>query len=290
MSDYYSDLEVPCDASDEQLRQAYRKMAMRWHPDKNPNSREVATKRFQQVSQAYQTLSDPQKRRAYDSGRRGDYDAEAGDREQVDPHDLFRQVFAQMQPGGHPGGVFFVSFGDGRIGMASGQHAAQPRLYELPLTLEEVFSGCQKRLRTHSIDVPQGVKDGARLASQDGKALFVVRAQPHSLFERRGLDLVHHAVLSLRQFWRGCLYEMNSIDQRRVSVRFPPRSLLELAVPGLGLRGAGGSVRGSLILRPCLVPPRVVSAIKSLAHNAVTLLLFLFCLRHPEILYMFGFF
>eukprot|EP00249_Psilotum_nudum_P014744 c24979_g2_i1 orf=285-929(+) len=64
--DYYNILKVGRDATDEDLKKAYRKLAMKWHPDKNPNSKKEAEAKFKGISEAYEALSDPQKRAIYD--------------------------------------------------------------------------------------------------------------------------------------------------------------------------------------------------------------------------------
>eukprot|EP00244_Chara_vulgaris_P014921 TRINITY_DN970_c0_g2_i6.p1 TRINITY_DN970_c0_g2~~TRINITY_DN970_c0_g2_i6.p1 ORF type:complete len:359 (-),score=84.02 TRINITY_DN970_c0_g2_i6:620-1696(-) len=64
--DYYDVLKVGKNASDDELKKAYRKLAMKWHPDKNPNNKASAEAKFKQISEAYEVLSDPQKRAIYD--------------------------------------------------------------------------------------------------------------------------------------------------------------------------------------------------------------------------------
>ncbi|XP_022140635.1 dnaJ homolog subfamily B member 13-like [Momordica charantia] len=94
--DYYRILQVDKNATDEDLKKAYRKLAMKWHPDKNPVNKREAEAKFKQISEAYEVLSDPQKRAIYD--RYG----EDGLKGQVPPPDA-----------GWPGGASFFSTGDG---------------------------------------------------------------------------------------------------------------------------------------------------------------------------------
>ena len=68
MSDYYSTLGVERKASEEDVKKAYKALAKKWHPDKNPNNQDVATRKFKEVSEAYQVLGDSVKRREYDRG------------------------------------------------------------------------------------------------------------------------------------------------------------------------------------------------------------------------------
>jgi DnaJ family protein B protein 6 len=72
MVDYYTVLEVPKTATSEEIKKAYRRLALKWHPDKNPNEQELATKKFKEISEAYEVLADDKKRRMYDQyGRDG---------------------------------------------------------------------------------------------------------------------------------------------------------------------------------------------------------------------------
>ncbi|KAL3519816.1 hypothetical protein ACH5RR_017965 [Cinchona calisaya] len=97
--DYYKILQVDKSAKDEDLKKAYRKLAMKWHPDKNPNNKKEAEAKFKQISEAYEVLSDPERRAIYDQY------GEEGLKGQVPPPD------ATGMPGG--GGATFFQTGDG---------------------------------------------------------------------------------------------------------------------------------------------------------------------------------
>ncbi|XP_043702868.1 dnaJ homolog subfamily B member 4-like [Telopea speciosissima] len=97
--DYYKILQVDRNAKDEDLKKAYRKLAMKWHPDKNPNNKKEAEAKFKQISEAYEVLSDPQKRAIYD---------------QYGEEGLKGQVPPPPPPGsGGPGGATFFQTGGG---------------------------------------------------------------------------------------------------------------------------------------------------------------------------------
>ena len=113
---YYELLGVGKDASADELKKAYRKMAIKWHPDKNPDNKEAAEKKFKEVATAYETLSDPNKKEIYDrfgeaglkQGGGGGPSGFPGGMGGIDPNDLFAQMFAGMQGGGmggFPGGI-----------------------------------------------------------------------------------------------------------------------------------------------------------------------------------------
>lgn len=102
----YDRLEVPTSASESEIKKAYKKAALKWHPDKNPNNKEEANKKFQEISEAFDILSDSSKRSTYDSlGMQGVNDDGPG----INPEDIFSQFFGGGSPfGGGPfgGGPF----------------------------------------------------------------------------------------------------------------------------------------------------------------------------------------
>jgi molecular chaperone DnaJ len=135
-------LGVSRDASADEIKKAYRKLAVKFHPDKNPGDH-TAEEKFKELGEAYEALSDPDKRAAYDRyGHDAFAGAGAGPRGGFhDPMDLFSQVF-----GGAFGGGFEEFFGGGPRRKGSGKQRGSDLRYDLEITLEEAARGVEKEL------------------------------------------------------------------------------------------------------------------------------------------------
>lgn len=145
MSDYYKILEVDKNADDKELKKAYRKLSLKWHPDKNPNNKEAAEKKFKEISEAYGVLSDAKKRDIYNKfGKDGLNNNGMGGN--VNPNDIFQQFF-----GGGMGGMggMFGNFGFSNMGQQQQQmrRKGPDNKVEIGISIKDMMNGCQKNLK-----------------------------------------------------------------------------------------------------------------------------------------------
>ncbi|MCX6927992.1 MAG: molecular chaperone DnaJ [Verrucomicrobia bacterium] len=139
--DCYEVLGVARDAEAEDIKKAYRKLALKYHPDKNPGDK-AAEENFKELGEAYEILSDPQKRALYDQHGHAAFDRRAGGFGAGgfhDPFEIFREVF------GGGGGIFEDLFGGGRTDQSQ-PHRGNDLRYDMEITFEEAAHGCEKEV------------------------------------------------------------------------------------------------------------------------------------------------
>lgn len=207
---YYEVLGVSKNATDQEIKAAYRKQALKWHPDRNKDPK--ASEKFKEINQAFEVLSNPQKRQMYDqygesafrggtSGYPGggqyyqegpfrvytNFGGEGNPFENMDfggfsdPFDIFEQFFGFQSPFGR-------------------RERRQPRrdIYETTLTFEEAVNGVKKDVvikgETKTIKIPAGVDEGMRIRFSDFDLLLHVK--PHPYFKRQGQDIYFEKEIS----------------------------------------------------------------------------------------------
>ncbi len=150
MADYYEILGVPRDADDERIKKAYRKLAMKYHPDRNKGSTEAEAK-FKELSEAYEVLKDPQRRAAYDRfGKDGLKGAAGGGPYQgFDLHDAI-EIFMRDFGGG--GGFEDLFGGQSRRRGRGGKQKGEPLRVRLPLTLSDVVHGVTRTVKVSLLE------------------------------------------------------------------------------------------------------------------------------------------
>jgi molecular chaperone DnaJ len=173
--DYYEVLQVSRDADGTVIKKSYRKLAIQYHPDKNPDDPEAEDK-FKELGEAYEILMDEQKRAAYDRyGHRAfsqgtGASAGGGGFGGADPFDIFREVFSGGGGGGG-GSIFDEIFGGGggaRAGRAERRKRGSDLRYDLQITLEEAANGVEKELKIERlVDCDSCSGSGAKGGSSD---------------------------------------------------------------------------------------------------------------------------
>ncbi|MCS7092989.1 MAG: DnaJ domain-containing protein [Patescibacteria group bacterium] len=198
--DYYEILEVPRNATQEEIKAAYRKQALKWHPDRNRSPE--ATDRFKKINEAFEVLSDPKKRQIYNQfGEAAFKTAAASGYSSAGQYQQgpFR-VYTNFGEGGFPGFDFeFEGFSDPFeifeqfFGFSSPFSRRRKRgdVYQISLNFEEAVKGAVKEIlvkgEKKTVKIPAGVDDGTKIRFSDFDLL--VNVKPHPVFKRQGQDI-----------------------------------------------------------------------------------------------------
>ena len=251
--DYYQTLGVAKNATPDEIKKAYRKLASQHHPDKGGD-----TSTFQKIEEAYRILSDPNQRQQYDNpqpqfpGFGSDPNFNG-----VNLGDLFAQMFGHA---GHPH-----------------QHRQQqPHVFRTVLhtTLEQVYSGDTQNIRlqtpivTHAVNIviPKGIPDGGQVRYEkiiDGASLLVeFKIDPNLKFDRKLNDLYSNHPISVLDLIVGTTFEFTTISGKTLEVKVPPKTqpYMQLKIAGQGMPINGTTQYGDQII---LIKPFIPDTINS---------------------------
>ncbi|WP_353256434.1 molecular chaperone DnaJ [Hyphomonas sp.] len=248
--DYYDVLGVERGADEKALKAAYRKLALKYHPDHNPGNKDAEDK-FKEVGEAYSILSDSQKRAAYDRFGHGAFENSGGPGgspfgQGVNPEDIFQDLFSQVFGGG------FAASGRKRGGP---QRGADLR-YDLEITLAEAYFG-----KDESIHVPQAVAckpcdgNGAAPGSKPENCETCaghgrVRAQQGFFTMERTCHICQGRGTVIRKPCKTCGGAGQVKEERQIAVKIPAgvESGMRIRLTGEGEAGSGGGPKGDLYI------------------------------------------
>ena len=301
--DYYDILGVNKKATDEEIKRAYRKMAMKYHPDRNPNKKEVE-ERFKEINEAYAVLSDQEKRKQYDT-----FGAE-GFRQRFTQEDIFRgfdfdEILSGLFGGrgrrefrfGGRGGFDFGDFFSGQGGYQESARMPQKGediIYELSISLEEAASGGERRVSYRkdgkieevSVKIPKGIPTGKKLrlagkgmpgrnGGPPGDLYLQISVRDHPIFTREGDDLVVEKEVSFSEAVLGTTVEVPTLEGKK-RVKVPPgtQSHTKMRLKGLGLsrfqkEGKGDELVKVIVLVPKRVSEKSKKLIEELAREGI---------------------
>lgn len=279
--DYYELLGVSKNASDKEIKSAYRKQALKWHPDRNKSSE--ANGKFKEINKAFEVLSDPKKKEIYDQ-----YGAEAfekGGFPGAGPQSYgyrqgpFTYTYTSSDGGGSPfEGIDFGGFSDPfeifeqffgfQSPFSRGGRRTRREVYEMQLTFDEAVHGVEKTTvikgDRKTIKIPAGVDDGMRIRFSDFDVQ--VRVKPHPYFKREGQDIYFEKEISYPLAVLGGVVEVPTIDgQVKLKVRPGTQSGTAVRLRNQGVPYPNSSRRGDqYVIFKIKIPDRVSSKGRSL--------------------------
>jgi molecular chaperone DnaJ len=260
--DYYELLGVAKGASEEELKKAYRKKAVQFHPDKNPGNKE-AEESFKKVSEAYEVLKDPEKRAAYDRYGHAAFQQGGGASARGhggmggggfhDPFDIFREVFGGAGGGGGGGGIFEEFFGGGS---RDGGRDGSDLRYDLEITLEEAARGVEKEIAFRKAVTCErcdgsGAEPGSkRVTCPTCRGAGQIRRSGGIITFTQTCPTCNGAGSKVEKACTACRGEGRVAKSTKLNVRIPPgvETGSRLRSVGNGEAGAAGGQAGDLYI------------------------------------------
>ena len=278
---YYEILGIPKDASKDVIKDAYRKLALQYHPDRNKSP--GAEEKFKEISEAYAVLSDDEKRQQYDNLGKTGFDQKYT-REDIFRGADFDSIFRDMGVSSGFGDLFSVFFNGQDFIQRQRPIRGRDIGYEVYITLEEAAHGVEKEIpiqriekdrkrlvrreRKITVKIPVGIPEGYRLRlpgegdappekGHSGDLYIIIHTMPHQYFKREGDDLLYNLHINIPQAALGTEVTIPAIEGKaalRIHPGTQPGQILR--VKGRGMPRMDGYGRGDLRVRVNVVVPK----------------------------------
>jgi len=279
--DYYEILGLKKGASPDEIKKAFRKLAVKYHPDKNAGDKK-AEDRFKEINEAYAVLSDPEKKTQYDQF------GSAGFHQRYSQEDIFRNfnandIFREFNLGGSDD-IFSRIFGMGggfrQGGGRSMSRKGQDFEMELPISFLEAFSGGEKRVAFSregrseelSVKIPAGIESGARLrltgkggagigGAANGDLYLNIVVREDNRYSREGADILFPQQIPFSHACLGGSLDVETLDgAKRIKVPAGIQSGTKIRLKGLGFPQGGKGVRGDFYVVVQIKVPQTLSS------------------------------
>lgn len=273
--DFYEVLGVKKGASKEEIKSAYRKQAMANHPDRNKSP--DAEEKFKEINEAYEVLSNDQKKQAYDQYGHAAFDPNSGAggfgghtyTQQNGPFNYTWQSSGSDQGADFDFGGFsnpfdiFEQFFGGSSAFNGNQRTRQIPTYKIQINFLDAANGCQKEVqidgRRKNIKIPAGVSDGQRIRFTD--FMLYIDVLPDKIFQRDGNDVYVNVEISFTEAVLGTEIAVPTLKEKlkiRVKAGTQPNTLVRLR--GQGIKDVNGFGIGDLYIRLTVTVPTKLSA------------------------------
>lgn len=264
MSRLYSVLGLQPDASDADIKRAYRQQAKRYHPDvagDNPDS----AKKFERISNAHEILGDKEKRAAYDRGEIGDDGQPKGFTGGFRDNTHFKQQSHQFSEFGGFGGIFDDFLNASSSSGFSAHTKGEDLTYKVTVDFESACKGASRRIQVHNkpldIKIPAGIKSGQTLrlkgkGKQNGDVLVKIQVADHPYYTRKNNTIYSDVPLSLTEAVNGGKINVKTLHGS-VTVTVPPNthSNTTLRLKGKGIHRKGFTPGDHYITLHIALPP-----------------------------------
>ncbi|MBL0225826.1 MAG: DnaJ domain-containing protein [Geobacteraceae bacterium] len=277
-TDYYKVLGVDKNVSPEELKKVFRKLAVKYHPDRNPNDK-TAEDRFKEINEAYAVLSDPKKKEEYDTY------GSSGFHKQYSQEDIFRgfdfgNIYKDMGAGGGEdifsrlfGGGF--ARGGGRGGFRGGPQRGGDLEMEVEIGFRDAAQGAEKQIAFRrgsqreelKIKIPAGVDNGSRIritgkgsqgegGGPDGDLFLVIRVLPDQVFTRDGGDIFVDRTIPFSAACLGTSLDVPTLESdKRIKVPAGIQPGTRIRLKGCGIKPLGSNAKGDLYVKVAVHVP-----------------------------------